>query len=111
MQANKEKKTYEQYELRLATVVSPSHPWLDLADYFKEEVEKRTDGAVKMSIHHSGSLADDETTIDDMRLGRIDLVIGGTQNATYFIPRLQIFGLAYLFDSMDHFEKAIDVDS
>lgn len=109
-QADQEKNAGEQYELRLATVVSPPHPWLDLADHFKEEVEKRTDGAVTVSIHHSSSLGDDETTIDEMRLGTIDLVIGGTQNAASFIPRLQIFGLAYLFDSMDHFERAIAAD-
>lgn len=103
--------TGEQFELRLATVVSPPHPWLDMADYFAEEVEKQTDGDVKVSIHHSGSLGDDETTIDEMRLGTVDFVIGGTQNAASFVPRLQVFGLAYLFDNMDHFERAIDNES
>lgn len=101
----------ESFQLRLATVVSPPHPWVDMAEYFAEEVEKRTDGNVEVSIHHSGSLGDDETTIDEMRLGTVDFVIGGTQNAASFIPRLQVFGLAYLFDDMDHFEKVIDHNS
>lgn len=101
----------ETFDLRLATVVSPPHPWVDMAEFFKEEVEEKTDGNVKVSIHHSGSLGDDETTIDEMRLGTVDFVIGGTQNAASFVPRLQVFGLAYLFDSMDHFEKAIDHES
>src|SRR5690625_5270054 len=105
------KETTEQYELRLATVVSPPQPWINMAEFFAEEVEKRTDGNVKVSIHHSGSLGDDETTIDEMRLGTIDFVIGGTQNAASFVPRLQIFGLAYLFEDMDHFERAIDENS
>lgn len=103
--------TDETFELRLATVVSPPHPWVDMAEFFKEEVEARTDGNVEINIHHSGSLGDDETTIDEMRLGTVDFVIGGTQNAASFVPRLQVFGLAYLFDSMDHFEKTIDNDS
>src|SRR5699024_9225359 len=64
-------------------------------------------GNVKVSIHHSGSLGDDETTIDELRLGTIDFVIGGTQNAASFVPKLQVFGLAYLFEDMEHFEKAI----
>lgn len=46
-----------------------------------------------------------------MRLGTVDFVIGGTQNAASFIPRFQVFGLAYLFDDMDHFENVIDNDS
>lgn len=106
-----EAKAGEKFDLRLATVVSAPHPWLDAAEYFKEEVENRTDGNVTISIHHSGSLGDDETTIDEMRLGTIDFVIGGTQNAASFVPHLQIFGLAYLFEDMDHFERAIDENS
>lgn len=101
----------ESFDLRLATVVSPPHPWLDMAEYFAEEVEERTDGNVKVNIHHSSSLGDDETTIDEMRVGTVDFVIGGTQNAASFIPRLQVFGLAYLFEDMDHFEKVINHDS
>lgn len=101
----------DQFELRLATVVSEPHPWLDMAEYFAEEVAEQTDGNVTVSIHHSGSLGDDETTIDELRLGTIDFVIGGTQNAASFVPKLQIFGLAYLFDDMDHFEQAIDENS
>lgn len=65
-------------------------------------------GNETISIHHSGSLGDDETTIDEMRLGTIDFVIGGTQNAALFVPHVQIFELAYLFEDMDHFERAID---
>ena len=103
--------TDEKFDLRIATVVSPPHPWVDMAEYFAEEVEDRTNGNVTVSIHHSGSLGDDETTIDELRLGTVDFVIGGTQNAASFVPRLQVFGLAYLFNDMNHFEKAVEHDS
>ena len=109
--AEAENASTEQFDLRLATVVSPPHPWIDMAEYFAEEVEARTDGHVKVSIHHSGSLGDDETTIDELRLGTVDFVIGGTQNAASFVPKLQVFGLAYLFDDMDHFEAAVAQES
>src|SRR5690625_4434755 len=100
----------ETFDLRLATVVSPPHPWVDMAEFFKEEVESKTNGNVTINIHHSGSLGDDETTIDDMRLGTVDFVIGGKQNAASFVPQLQVFGLAYLFEDMGHFEQVINHD-
>lgn len=101
----------EEFELRLATVVNPPHPWVDMGEFFAEEVEKRTDGNVKVSVHDSATLGDDEGIIDELQIGTIDFIIGGAQNAAPYVKQYQIFGFSYLFDSMDNFEKAIADDS
>lgn len=103
--------TGKKYELRLGTVISEPHPWADMAEYFAEEVEKQTNGNVKVSIHANGSLGNDETIIEELRMGTVDFIIGGAQNAAAFVPQYQIFGISYLFEDMDHFEKAISNDS
>ncbi len=95
------------YNLRLATVVAPPHPWIEMAEYFARELGAKTDGKVKVSIHHSSTLGNDATILDETRAGTIDFVIGGTQNAAQFVPEYQVFGLSYLFNSQEHFEKAI----
>jgi tripartite ATP-independent transporter DctP family solute receptor len=95
------------YILRLATVVAPPHPWVEMAEYFAKEVEAGTKGKVKITVHHSSTLGNDATIIDEMRIGTLDFVIGGTQNAAQFVPEFQVFGLSYLFTSQQHFEKAI----
>ncbi|SDL29619.1 TRAP transporter substrate-binding protein [Natronincola ferrireducens] len=97
----------KEYSLRLATVVNPPHPWVEMAEYFAEELEKRTDGKVKVTVYPSAQLGSDETTIDEMRTGTIDFIVGGAQNAASFIPQYQAFGLAYLFTDDDHFENTI----
>lgn len=97
----------EQINLRLSTVVNPPHPWIEMAEFFAEEVEARTDGNVTISVYPSAQLGNDETTIDEMRTGTIDFVIGGAQNAASFVPEYQVFGLAYLFEDYDHFEAAV----
>jgi len=101
----------EQFELRLATVVNPPHPWVDAGEFFAEEVEERTDGNVKVSIHHSATLGDDEGIIDELQLGTIDFILGGAQNAAPYVSQYQIFGFSYLFQSMEDFEKAVAHDS
>lgn len=101
----------EEFELILATVVNPPHPWVDMGEFFAEELEKRTDGKVKVSVHHSATLGDDEAIMDEMLIGTIDFIVGGAQNAAPYIPQYQIFGLSYLFDDMDMFEEAIAHDS
>src|SRR5690625_242392 len=101
----------EQFELRLATVVNPPHPWVDAGEFFAEEVEERTNGNVKVSIHHSATLGDDEGIIDELQLGTIDFILGGAQNAAPYVPQYQIFGFSYLFESMEDFEKVVGDDS
>ncbi len=101
----------QTFELRLATVVSPPHPWVDMAEFFAEEVRERTDGNVTVRIHHSGALGNDEATIDEMRIGSIDFVIGGVSNAVSFLPEYQITGFSYLFEDLDHFRRVTANDS
>lgn len=95
------------YEIRIATVVTAPHPWTVMADYIKEELESKSDGKIKVSIFPGGQLGSDETTIDDMRLGTLDMVIGGTANSAPFMPEVQIFGLSYLFKDKESFESIL----
>lgn len=101
----------EEFELRLATVVNPPHPWVDMGEFFAEEVEERTDGNVKVSVHDSATLGDDEGIMDELQIGTIDFIIGGPLNAAPYVEQYQIFGFSYLFDSMENFEEAIAHDS
>ncbi len=101
----------KDYNLRLATVVTAPHPWITAANFMAKEIEKRTDGHVKISVHPSSSLGTDQTTIDEMRMGTIDFVIGGTSPASAFVPEFQILSLPYLFSGYEQFKKATANDS
>lgn len=100
-----------KYDLRLATVVKAPHPWLVGAEFMAEEMRKRTNGEVEIKIFDGGSLGNDKTAIDQMRLGAIDFVVGGTTNAASFLREFQVFSIDYLFRDMAHFRKATAPDS
>lgn len=94
--------------LRLSTQGNAPHPWLDAAEAMRAEVEKATDGRLKIDIHSGGVLGNDATALDEMRMGTIDLIIGGTQEATPFFPQFQLFSISYLFPDEQVFRTAID---
>ncbi|WP_265519352.1 TRAP transporter substrate-binding protein [Nitratireductor luteus] len=94
--------------LRLATVVAPPHPWIDAAETFKTEVEANTDLTVE--IFNGGQLGNDQTVVDEMRIGTVDVMIGGVQNISPFVKKFEFFSLNYLFDGMDSFRAATDPD-
>ena len=96
--------------LRLSTQANPPHPWLDAAQALKEEVEASTDGRIAIEVFSGASLGRDATALDEMRLGTIDLLIGGAQEATPFFPEFQLFSISYLFPSTEVFRAAMAPD-
>lgn len=102
--------TAQAQTLRLATVVTAPHPWIDAAEKLKADVEAGTQGRVSVQIFPGGSLGNDQTVIDEMRIGTIDMIIGGTQNASPFVPKFGIFSLNYMFDGMPSFRRVTDPD-
>lgn len=98
-------------KLRLATVVSAPHPWVDAAEAFKAEVEEATDQRITVELFPGGQLGNDQTVVDEIRIGTTDMIIGGVQNMAPYVQDFEIFSLNYLFDDMDAFRSATDPDS
>lgn len=97
--------------LRLGTVVSAPHPWIDAAEAFKAEVAEATDGRIDVQIFPGGQLGNDQTMVDEIRIGTTDMIIGGVMNISPYTPEFEIFSLNYLFEDMDKFRAATSPDS
>ena len=95
-----------QTTLRIGTVVSAPHPWLDAANMMMADIEGNTDLVVE--IFPGGQLGDDATMVDEMRIGTVDMLIGGVQNISPFVPSMQFFSLNYLFAGMDEFRRVAE---
>lgn len=93
------------FDLKLSTVVNAPHPWIEAAEWMAKDVAEKTNGEVKITIFPGGALGKDATAIDQMRLGSVDFVIGGTTNATRIVKEFQVFSLNYLFEDLDTFRK------
>ncbi|WP_193091436.1 TRAP transporter substrate-binding protein [Halomonas colorata] len=97
--------------LRLGTVVSAPHPWIDAAEAFKAEVEEATDNRITVQIFPGGQLGNDQTMVDEIRIGTTDMIIGGVMNVAPYVPDFEIFSLNYLFQDMDEFRAATAPES
>lgn len=97
--------------LRLSTQANAPHPWLDAAQTLREDMLEATDGRVQIEIFNGGALGNDATALDEMRMGTIDVLIGGTQEATPFFPQYQLFSLSYLFADEEVLRAAVAPES
>lgn len=87
--------------LRIHTLVKSPHPYNDMAEAMKTEIEEASGGRVAVKVFDSGQLGQDPAVIGEMAFGTIDIMISTTSNAVQQIPEFGIFTMPYLFGSMD----------
>ncbi len=98
-----------QITLKLATSQPPKGGFLgETPKIFADEVEKATNGQVKVQIFHSGSLSSNEAELFQMaQSGAVDLSIGATTYILGWAPQAKVFDLPYLFEGPQHFKKVV----
>lgn len=96
--------------LRLAHYASTGSTTQAAAEYFAEEVAKRTNGEIRVTIHPAHELGDDPSQVRGVRLGTIDMAVIGTTFFTGVIPEVNVLDLPYLFASREHAYKVLDGD-
>jgi len=76
---------------------------------FKESVEELSGGKIHVTLHH-GTLGENESElIEKLSMGAVSMVVASPGFMTAIgVPEVDMFSLLYLFDSFDHWEKAVD---
>ncbi|MEX2644059.1 MAG: TRAP transporter substrate-binding protein [Acetobacterales bacterium] len=92
---------------RLHTLVKDPHPYNEAARHIIGELDKV---GIKVKLFPSGTLGNDPTVFDEMRLGTVDVMISSSNNAAKHVPELQVFSLAYLWPGYEAFTAATGAD-
>ncbi|RCS22807.1 C4-dicarboxylate ABC transporter substrate-binding protein [Phyllobacterium salinisoli] len=95
-------------ELKLAHAAPESDLQQTLSVFFKEEVEARSNGSIKVSIFPAGQLGNDAQMIDGARSGIIDIAMSGLNNFTGLVPQAGVFELPFIFPTRDIAYKVLD---
>ena len=94
--------------LRFAHPVPESDPQHTMAQFFADELEARTDGALTVQIFPNGQLGNDAQMIDGVRSGIIDISLVGLNNLTGLMPDAGAFELPFMFPSRDDAYRVLD---
>ncbi len=88
---------------------SPENPYQIGMKEFKKVAEEKSDGNIEVEVH-AGTLGTSESElVEKLKLGAADVVLvsPGFMSKTG-IKEIDLLALPYLFDSYDHWEKAVD---
>ena len=94
--------------LKFSHTDSPIGARQKAAELFAKKVEDYTQGRVKVQIFHSGQLANDTKSLEQLQLGGLDFAVTGASTYAPQLPELNLLSLPYLVDSYEQGWKLYD---
>ncbi|RBP96072.1 C4-dicarboxylate-binding protein DctP [Cytobacillus firmus] len=98
----------EEYVIKFAHVVSASTAKGKAAEKFKELLEERTDGQIKVEVFPDSQLGADREITEQMQSGTIQMNAPFTGVLPAFVKQFEVFDLPYLFKDREHVKSAVN---
>ncbi len=96
------------YVFKYANTQSADHPRSKSMEYFKDQLEKLTNGRIKVELYFSGTMGTEAEVLDLIKTGALQGMRGGiwqTANPKYFI-----YALPFMFEDPYQAGRAMDSD-
>jgi tripartite ATP-independent transporter DctP family solute receptor len=103
----------QEITIRLGNAASPPHPFYKAGEMWKDEVEKRSGGRVKVQYLHSRALGEDRQLIEGVMGGTIDATICSTISMTVQAgkPEFEALQLPFMISSYENLAKVLTSDA
>ena len=95
-------------EFRVADTQSEDYPTVQALLFMARMVEEKTGGRHHLRVFHSRRLGEEKDTIEQTRVGAIDLNRTNVAPIGSLIPAANVLALPFLFRSSDHLHKVLD---
>lgn len=78
------------------------------AEYFKEIVEERSGGSIRVDVFPDNQLGNERDVIEGIQLGTIEMAMTSVAPFSSFVPSINIFCLPFLWEDKEHMYAALD---
>jgi tripartite ATP-independent transporter DctP family solute receptor len=95
-------------EFRVADTQAEDYPTVQALNFMARIVQERTGGRHRIRVFHSRQLGEEKETIEQTRVGAIDLNRTNVAPIGSLIPAANVLSLPFLFRSFDHLHKVLD---
>jgi tripartite ATP-independent transporter DctP family solute receptor len=94
-------------EFRSADIHVKDYPTTLAVRFMGEELAKATGGKDKVKVFSDGALGSEKDTVEQVKIGALDMVRVNTAAFHGIVPESMIPSLPFLFRDMDHFRKTM----
>jgi tripartite ATP-independent transporter DctP family solute receptor len=92
---------------RVSDVHGDTYPTNMAVKYMGEEISKATNGKDKVKVFGNSALGSENDTIDQVRIGALDMARANGAAFNEIVPESLIPSLPFLFRDIDHFRKVM----
>jgi TRAP-type transport system periplasmic protein len=94
--------------LRFSHTDTPVGARQQAANLFAQKVESYTGGRYKVQVFHSGQVANDAKSLEQLQIGGLDFAVTGTVTFTPHVKALSLIALPYLAETYEQGWKLYD---
>lgn len=95
-------------EFRAADTQSEDYPTVQALRYMGALIAERSGGRHEVKVFHSRQLGEEKETIEQTRVGAIDLNRTNVALIGNFVPAMNVLAMPFLFRSIEHMQKVLD---
>jgi tripartite ATP-independent transporter DctP family solute receptor len=95
-------------DFRAADTQPEDYPTVQALIAMDQLVQQKTGGRHRIRVFHSRQLGEEKETIEQTRVGAIDLDRTNVAPMGGFVPQANVLALPFLFHSMDHLYRVLD---
>jgi tripartite ATP-independent transporter DctP family solute receptor len=95
-------------EFRVADTQPADYPTVQALQYMAQIIEERSAGRHRLHVFHSRQLGEEKETIEQTRIGAIDLNRTNVAPIGSLVPVANVLSLPFLFRSFDHLHRVLD---
>jgi tripartite ATP-independent transporter DctP family solute receptor len=95
-------------EFRAADTQSEDYPTVQALRFMGRLIEEKTAGRLQIRVFHSRQLGEEKETIEQTRVGAIDLNRTNVALIGTFVPATNVLAMPFLFRSIEHLHKVLD---
>ena len=95
-------------EFRAADTQSEDYPTVEALRYMGTLIAERSGGRHQIRVFHSRQLGEEKETIEQTRVGAIDLNRTNVALIGTFVPAMNVLAMPFLFRSIEHMQKVLD---
>ena len=95
-------------DFRSAEVHPPDYPTTLAVQHMGKLLSEQTKGRLAVRVYASGSLGTEKDTIEQLRIGGLDMMRINTAPLNSVVPETIVTGLPFVFRSTEHMRKVLD---
>jgi tripartite ATP-independent transporter DctP family solute receptor len=95
-------------EFRAADTQAEDYPTVQALRFMGSMIAERSGGRDQIRVFHSRQLGEEKETIEQTRVGAIDLNRTNGALIGNFVPAMNVLAMPFLFRSIEHLQKVLD---